>query len=117
MDVQEEMVERTQKRLEKHQSSNASTWLTDGSTLPFKSDTFDCAFLVAVLGEVEDPTAMVSELHRVLKAGSLLSITELAGDPDELTLTGVQDLVEPFGFRLDKRFEQRSNFTVDFLKD
>lgn len=102
VDVQEEMVRQARKRLGKRKVSNATTCVVRGGHLPFAANTFDCAFLVSVLGEIEDPSLTLPEVFRVLKPGARLSITELAGDPDALSVARVQALVGPFGFATEK---------------
>jgi len=39
----------------------------DAHTLPFKSNTFDCIYCVAVLEHVKNPSIVISEFKRVLK--------------------------------------------------
>ena len=39
----------------------------DAHTLPFKSNTFDCVYCVAVLEHVKNPIIVISEIKRVLK--------------------------------------------------
>ena len=54
----------------------------DAHALPFSDQSFDHAFLVAVLGEVTDRDKALDELYRVLRPGGILSITEMLPDPD-----------------------------------
>ncbi|ACS81687.1 class I SAM-dependent methyltransferase [Maridesulfovibrio salexigens] len=48
--------------------------LTTGSSLPFKNESFDMIFMVAVDYYVEDHEAMLAECQRVLKKGGRLII-------------------------------------------
>ena len=70
----------------------------DARRLPFPRASFDVAFLVAVLGEVPEPRKCLRALHRVLRPGGLLSITEHLPDPDFSKLSTLRALVEGEGF-------------------
>jgi hypothetical protein len=51
-----------------------------------------------------------------LKEDGILSISELAGDPDKLSLAEVQSLVSAHGFAVQDVFGSRFNYTVNFTK-
>ncbi|HAX97185.1 MAG TPA: hypothetical protein DCY35_11820 [Prolixibacteraceae bacterium] len=46
----------------------------DGQQIPFKSESFDMAFIVAALYQIPDTDKVMSEIHRVLKAGGIFII-------------------------------------------
>jgi SAM-dependent methyltransferase len=46
----------------------------DGHALPFPNSAFDAVFLVHVIGHVETPPQVVSEIYRVLKTGGILAL-------------------------------------------
>jgi ubiquinone/menaquinone biosynthesis C-methylase UbiE len=85
VDVQREMLDKARARIRRADVSNVSFAQASASALPFAREVFDTAFLVTVLGEVPDVAACVVQLRDVLRRGGLLSITELAGDPDAMT--------------------------------
>ena len=69
---------------------NGPEWQTQVTRRPppraaFSAAWFDVAFLVAVLGEVSDPTACLKSIAEVLRPEGLLVVAELPGDPDALT--------------------------------
>ncbi len=49
----------------------------DATSMDFDSDSFDGAFLCWVLEHIPNPTAVLSEVRRVLKSGSRVVITEV----------------------------------------
>lgn len=49
------------------------TW--DGKTMPFESESFDCAFGTEVLEHCPDPEIVLKEVHRVLKTGGVFFFT------------------------------------------
>jgi len=44
--------------------------------LPFEDDSFDAAYLTHVLEHVQDPTAVLRELYRVVKPGGMVGVHE-----------------------------------------
>ena len=64
------------KRLERKGITNVEYRQGDAVSLPAEDESFDVAFLVAVLGEVPDRGAALREIRRVLRPVGLLSITE-----------------------------------------
>ncbi len=115
-DVQPEMIQKANKRLTIKGLKNFEAKPGDGRSLNFPDSSIDIIFLVTVFGEMEDRKGMVAEMHRVLKIGGLLSISEQGGDPDALTLEELQGALEPAGFSLEKVFGRRRTFTANFRK-
>ena len=113
-DLQREMLVKARRRLRRAGAVNAALVQGDGSRLPFRTGSFDIAFLVAVLGEIPDPAACVESLHRVLRRGGLLSITETIGDPDALTQEKLGALMQSIGFEVAELFVDRVGFTATF---
>ena len=116
LDLQPEMLKKAQQKLEAKGLSNVGYTLADADKLPFKDDSFNALFLVAVLGEVANQKAFLSEAHRVLKPGGILSISEHLPDPDFSPLAKVKSLVEKEGFEFFERYGARWSYTVNFRK-
>ncbi|MBS3793956.1 MAG: class I SAM-dependent methyltransferase [Candidatus Thorarchaeota archaeon] len=116
VDIQKEMLEKNRKRLEKHDITNAVSIQGDGSTLPIGSDKCDVAFLVAVLGEIPEPSSCIEELGRVIRDGGLLSITEQPGDPDHIPMRTVRHLAEGQNFTFLESYGKNKNFTINFRR-
>jgi len=113
-DLQREMLLKARRRLRRARAVNAAFVQGDGSHIPFRSGAFDVAFLVAVLGEVPDPASCLESLHRVLRPGGILSITETIGDPDALSQDDAKALAESKGFDFIEVFVDRAGFTASF---
>jgi ubiquinone/menaquinone biosynthesis C-methylase UbiE len=116
LDVQPEMLLKARKKLEAEGLSNVGYTLADASLLPFKEESFDALFLVAVLGEVTDRKAFLNEAHRVLKPQGILSISEHLPDPDFSPFAKVKSLVEKEGFECFERYGAKWSYTVNFRK-
>ena len=97
-DIQPEMLEKARARLTRAGCTNATFTVTDAAGLPYADASMDVAFLVTVLGEISDPAAALRELHRVLRPGGTLSITEAAGDPGLRDPAALDALLGPAGF-------------------
>jgi ubiquinone/menaquinone biosynthesis C-methylase UbiE len=76
VDLQPAMLRKARGKLAEAGIRNTGFVQADGTTLPLPSGARDCAFLVAVPGEVPDPTCCLQELYRVLRPKGLLSLTE-----------------------------------------
>ena len=72
--------------------------------------------MVTVLGEVDNKDNYLREIHRVMKDDGILSISELAGDPDKLPLDELQSLVSSHGFEVSEIFGSKRNYTINFKK-
>lgn len=116
LDIQKEMLAIAKKRLARRNLENIEYVLTDGESLALESNSFDRIFLVTVLGEVENRDAYFREFHRILKPDGILSISELAGDPDKLRIDDVQAIASAHGFALEQIFGKERNFTINFKK-
>ena len=117
LDIQQEMLDMSKKRLCKRGIKNVEYCLTDGLSLDLESNFFDRVFMVTVLGEVENKENYLKEIYRVLKRDGILSISELAGDPDKIGIEELKSLVCPYGFSVSHIFGRRLNFTINFKKD
>lgn len=116
LDLQLEMLTKARRKLEAKGLSNVGFTLADANLLPFKENSFDLLFLVAVLGEIKEQRAFLGEAHRVLKAGGILSISEHLPDPDFSSCDKVKSLVEKAGFEFFERKGLSWSYTANFKK-
>ncbi|MBN1946707.1 MAG: methyltransferase domain-containing protein [Bradymonadales bacterium] len=117
VDIQQEMLEMAKKRLDDQGVVNVEYCQGDALALPAEDGSFDVAFLVSVLGEVPDRARSVKELHRVLRPGGLLSVTEMGlFDPDAVPLAELQALVEAEGFHRYSCHRRLGHFTLGFRR-
>src|SRR5262249_15604521 len=88
-------------RLRKHGFAKFTGVLGKAEKLPFADGSFDVVLFVTVLGEIPDRAVAIREASRVLRPGGLISSTEAAGDPDQVTSTEMDALAALAG--LEKR--------------
>jgi len=115
-DIQEEMLEYARKRLAAKNIQNIEFKLCDGHMLDFQDKSFDRVFMVTVIGEVTNKREYVREIARILKDDGVLSVSELAGDPDKLSTDELRDLVCSEGFKEKEFFGSEWNYTMNFEK-
>jgi ubiquinone/menaquinone biosynthesis C-methylase UbiE len=116
-DIQQEMLNYAKKRLNRKNIHNVEYHLCNGISLPFSDSMFDVIFMVTVLGEIENKQQYIKEFNRVLRNNGILSISEQAGDPDKMDIAEIEELLHDSGFKSDKIFGTRKNFTINFKKE
>jgi ubiquinone/menaquinone biosynthesis C-methylase UbiE len=117
VDVQQEMLDMARERLEAKGIANVEYYRGDAVSLPVESESLDVVFLVAVLGEVPDRSGCLREIHRVLRADGLLSITEQKlGDPHFLPMPELVRAVQAAGFQRRAQYGICFHYTVNFNK-
>jgi uncharacterized protein YbaR (Trm112 family)/protein-L-isoaspartate O-methyltransferase len=116
IDIQPEMIAKVEARLRDAGITNAETRVAGAYELPLADSSIDRAFLVTVLGEITDQRRALEELHRVLRPGGILSITEEFSDPDYSFAGETIRKAEAAGFRLSARFGNFLVYTLNFEK-
>ena len=115
-DIQQEMLDYAKRRVTKKGLQNVDYYLCDGKNLEFIDESFDIVFMVTVFGEVENKDSYLEEIYRILKCGGILSITELAGDPDKMTMGQIEEMVCKKGFKRKALYGNKKNYTINFVK-
>lgn len=113
-DLQPEMLNKARRQLERagfHDVGYTAGQAAEG--FPFPDNTFDTAFLAAVIGEVPDKPACIRSLARVLKPGGELVFAEAFPDPDRISVQELRDLAEPENFEF---VEATGNRWRDFVR-
>lgn len=115
-DIQQEMLDYSRKRLNAKNINNVEYKLCNGKVLDFDNESFDRVFMVAVIGEVDNKREYIKEINRVLKDEGVLCISELAGDPDKLSIEELKALVCTEGFKINNIYGTKRNYTMNFKK-
>lgn len=113
-DLQAAMLRLAQSRIDQAGVANCRAVQGDALQLPFRDDSFDVSFLVAVLGEVPDPATCLREVRRVLRPGGLLSITEMRGDPDRIRPEHLRALGEGASLTFEGKQGRGWSYTANF---
>ena len=102
-DLQQEMLDHTMRRAAEAGLANVVPTQGDARTLPYEDQTFDGAYLTAVLGEIPDQAAALREIARVLEPGGRLVVGELLGDPHWVRPGRLRERAEQAGLRFARR--------------
>jgi ubiquinone/menaquinone biosynthesis C-methylase UbiE len=116
-DLQQEMLDKARQKIEAAGLA-ALVGCTQGDARKLELPTtgFDVAFLVAVLGEIAEPRECLRALHRVIRPGGLLSITEHLPDPDFSRFPRLRELVGRQGFEFSEPFGPPWSYTATFRR-
>jgi SAM-dependent methyltransferase len=102
-DLQQEFLDHTLGRAAERGVQNVTPTQGDAQDLPYPDDSMDAVVLVAVLGEIPDPSAAMGEIARVLRPGGRLVVGELAGDPHFTSPRALAGRADAAGLRLTRR--------------
>jgi SAM-dependent methyltransferase len=103
LDIQQEMLDHVLRETERRGLRNIRPTLGRAEQLPYEDGTFDSAYVINALGEVEDQAQALRELHRVLKPYGRLVLAENAYDPHWITLRTLKGLTAEAGFEFRSR--------------
>lgn len=120
VDIQQEMLDKCLKKLADANIRNVQTLLSDAKTLPVGDSSADAITLTTVFGEISDRQRFLSEAHRALKTGGILSVTEHHPDPDFESAEQVIELVKTYqgsAFSVLQQLGWRWAHTVNFIKN
>lgn len=117
LDRQPRMLARLQRRIVEHGVDNVEVVLGGLGDGRLPAATFDVAVLVTVLGEIPDKASALAEIGGALRAGGVLSVTEVLPDPHYQTLAQVRALAAEAGLAEQRLFEGRAGYTVNLVRD
>lgn len=81
LDLQQKFLDHTMRAAAERDLTNLNPTQGDATQLPYEDASIDGVILTAVLGEIPDRAAALSEIRRVLKPQGRLIVGELFGDP------------------------------------
>jgi ubiquinone/menaquinone biosynthesis C-methylase UbiE len=114
IDLQRGMVDALHRHLPEESKASVRAVVGSAMQLPLASASIDNAFMVAVLGEVPDPVATLTELNRVLRAGGALSIGEMLTDPDYIRQPVLRRRAWDAGLRYTGKTRQPFGYVMHF---
>ena len=116
VDIQAEMIDKLVYHATRAGITNIETTVAGACDLPLEDSSIDLVFLVAVIGEIDEPQRALREAYRVLKPDGVLSITEDFIDPDYNWPGETARLVGRAGFEVVDRFGSFWLYTLNSRK-
>lgn len=116
LDIQPELIARLKCRIERDGLENVALMVGDTAALPFADDSLDLAFLVTVFGEIPNKDEALRELHRVLRLGGILSVSEILVDPDYSLPGTIISQADKAGFESVQQFGNFFIYLLNFRK-
>jgi len=116
LDLQEEMLNRLEKRISENQLSNIQILQGGLGEGLLKGYALDRAILVTVLGEIPDQGKALGEIYQALSPGGLLSITEVLPDPHYQSRKKVTRLGTEAGFQVELAHNSWRSYTLNLIK-
>lgn len=117
VDIQPRMLDRAREKARIAGLTNIRFQRADIGERKIGESRFDRAVLVTVLGEIPDRESALREIHRALKGGGILSVTEIMADPHYQRRSVICALGEGAGFRESAFFGNRFAFTLHLTRE
>lgn len=109
-DLQQRFLDHTMRRAAERGLHNILPTRGDATALPYEDGSMDAVVLTAVLGEIPDRRAALTEIRRVLKPSGRLVVGELFGDPHFTTLAGLRRRSAAAGLGFEERSGSRLGY-------
>jgi len=90
VDTQPQVLDEAIRGAREQRLVNVAATLGDARYLPYDTDEFDAAYLVAALGDAQDPDTALRELARVVRPRGRIVVGELHGDPHRVGFTALR---------------------------
>ena len=116
IDIQEAVIRRLKKKIEKKNIPNIFPRIGDAYNLEFEDESVDRVLLITCLPEIPEPIRALKEFRRILKPNGLITLSEMIYDPDYPRRKTEKKWAEEAGFKLDKQFGNWIVYQLNFKK-
>ncbi|MFX1304244.1 MAG: class I SAM-dependent methyltransferase [Promethearchaeota archaeon] len=116
VDIQESVINRLKKRIEKENITNIIPKIDDAYNLSFEDESVDRVLMIACLPEIPEPVRALKEIKRVLKPDGLISLSEMLPDPDYPRRKTEKKWADEAGFDLNEQFGNWFVYQLNFKK-
>ena len=116
IDIQEAVIERLKKRVVEEGIQNIIPQIDNAHALSFSESSVDRVFALSCLPEIPEPVRVLREAYRILKPDGLVSLAELAPDPDYPLRRTVKRWAAEAGFELHSEYGNWFSSQLNFRK-
>ena len=116
IDIQESVIHRLKKKVEKENISNIIPKIDDAYNLSFENESVDRIIAIACLPEIPEPVKALREFNRILKPNGLVSLSEMFPDPDYPRRKTEIRWAKEADFELDEKFGNWFVYQLNFKK-
>jgi SAM-dependent methyltransferase len=116
VDIQEYVIDRLKHRIEKEGITNIVPQIGSVHAFSFSDESVDRVFALACLPEIPEPVQVLREVNRILKSTGLVSLAEIAPDPDYPLRRTVKKWASEAGFILHSEFGNWFAYQLNFVK-
>ena len=115
-DIQESVIERLKKLIEKEGIPNIIPKIEDAYQFSFSDESVDRVFAIACLPEIPNPVKVLQECRRILKPNGLVCLSELFLDPDYPRRKTEKRWASEAGLELNQEFGNWFAYQLNFGK-
>ncbi|MFX0020734.1 MAG: class I SAM-dependent methyltransferase [Candidatus Hermodarchaeota archaeon] len=116
IDIQESIIERLKRRIEKENVGNIIPKIDDAYNLSLEDSSIDRVIMIACLPEIPEPVRVLKEIKRVLKPDGIVSLSEMLPDPDYPRRKTEIKWANEAGFKLQDKFGNWFIYQLNFKK-
>lgn len=116
VDISEAVIAGLKQRIAQEGILNIIPQIDNAHAFSFKNESIDRVIAIACLPEIPQPVKVLREIHRILKPDGLVSLSELAPDPDYPRRKTVKRWADEAGFILHSEFGNWFVYQLNFKK-
>ncbi|MFX0004596.1 MAG: class I SAM-dependent methyltransferase, partial [Promethearchaeota archaeon] len=116
IDIQESIINRLRKKIEKENIENIIPKIDDVYNLSFENESVDRILMITCLPEIPEPIRALKELNRILKPNGLISLSEMLPDPDYPRRKTEKKWAKEAGFEFLEEFGNFFLYQLNFKK-
>ena len=116
IDIQEYIIDRLQQMVAKEGLTNIIPKIDNAHNFSFADESIDRVIAIASLPEIPEPIMVLREVKRILKPDGLLSLSELAIDPDYPLRRTVRQWATEAGFTIECEYGNWFTYQLNFRK-
>lgn len=116
VDISVSVISRLKQRIEQEGIANIVAQIDNAHAFSFEDESVDRVIAIACLPEIPQPVKVLREIRRILKPNGLVSLSELAPDPDYPRRKTTKRWAVEAGLKLHSEFGNWFVYQLNFTK-